>query len=409
MATEDHLTAEKAEQASHILHALDIDVWLIFVRESGALHDPALDLVIGAGVVGHAAFVITRTGERIALVAEIDRGGLSGAVPHFDVRAYKGGIGESLRALLGSLAPRRIAINESVDDPTADGLTHGMYLLLMRILEGTPHGERIESAGTLMAKLRGQKTPGEVARIEAACEVALGILEGLTERLAPGMTERQVAGWIREAMGRTPGIAHAWEEEHCPAVFTGPESVGAHAAPGDRRLEPGHLLNVDFGVRRLGYVSDLQRTWYLLREGEKRPPPTVERGFTTILAAIREGARALRPGITGWEVDDAVRSTVTSAGYAEYCHGTGHQIGRAAHDGGGGLFPRWERYGELPLRRVEEGQCYTIEPRLDVPGHGIATCEEVVIVEGDGARYLSRPQEAVWIVPASAGRRRSPP
>jgi Xaa-Pro aminopeptidase len=163
-------------------------------------------------------------------------------------------------------------------------------------------------------------------------------------------------------------------------------------------VEPGHIVNVDFGVRKDGYCSDLQRTWYVLRPGEDRAPEAVQRGFETIVAAIRMGAAAIRPGRTGAEIDDVVRGHVTSRGYAEYPHGTGHQIGRVAHDGGAGLSPRWERYGQTPFLPIEPGQCFTIEPRLTVEGHGIATCEEIVAVGPDGARLLSRPQEEIYLV-----------
>jgi Xaa-Pro aminopeptidase len=199
-------------------------------------------------------------------------------------------------------------------------------------------------------------------------------------------------------MSRVGGLALAWDEEHCPAVFTGPESAGAHAGPTDRPIEPGHVMNVDFGVRKDGYCSDLQRTWYFLRPGETRAPDAVQRGFDTIVQAIRESALALRPGRLGAEIDTVARSYITDRGYPEYPHALGHQIGRDAHDGAGLLCPRWERYGTLPDLKVEAGQCYTLEPRLPIEGHGIATCEEIVAVTSGGCEFLSRPQDALYLV-----------
>jgi len=114
--------------------------------------------------------------------------------------------------------------------------------------------------------------------------------------------------------------------------------------------------------------------------------------------SIRDAAASLKPGKTGAQIDDVARGVVTSAGYDEYPHGTGHQIGRVAHDGGAGLLPRWERYGDTPNFPIEAGQCFTIEPRLTVAGHGIATCEDIVAVTEGGARFLSRSQDRLWLV-----------
>lgn len=398
MGSPDRVLLEKLEQATEILAELNLDAWLIFVRESSSLHDPSLDLVVGTDVTWHSAFVVTRSGERHAVVGSLDRANLE-AMGHWPaITGYVGGISADLRALIERLDPRTIAINVSEDDPSADGLTAGMHQALLRILEGTPYAARLTSSGRLIAALRGRKTELERERIARACRTTTEIFRAVTPKLASGMSEKEFAGLIVEAMHRSGAESAAWDPSQCPAVFTGPDSAGAHAGPTDRRIEPGHIVNVDFGVRLDGYCSDLQRTWYVLRPGENDAPEAVHHGFRTILDSIRAGAAAMRPGKTGAEIDDVVRGHVTGRGYDEYPHGTGHQIGRVAHDGGGGLLPRWERYGQTPFLPLEPGQCYTIEPRLTVAGHGIATCEDIVVVEGDGARFLSDPQERLWLV-----------
>jgi len=78
------------------------------------------------------------------------------------------------------------------------------------------------------------------------------------------------------------GLGFAWDPGHCPAVFTGPDTAGAHYQPTDRRVERGHVLNMDFGVKYRDYCSDIQRTFYLLEEGEQDAPEEVRRGFDTI-------------------------------------------------------------------------------------------------------------------------------
>ena len=106
----------------------------------------------------------------------------------------------------------------------------------------------------------------------------------------------------------------------------------------------------------------------------------------------------MKPGVKGVEVDAVARGHITSLGFDEYPHALGHQIGRAAHDGAGLLCPRWERYGTKPDSIVEAGQCYTLEPRINVKGYGVATIEEIVVVTADGVRYLSQPQTEIMLV-----------
>ena len=393
------LIREKLQQVPGILGELGLDAWMLYARESATVHDPSFDLVVGTNVTWHSAFILTRSGERIAVIGSLDAANVKSGGLYPEIVTYVGGITDVLRSALARLDPKRIAIDYSVDDPAADGITHGQWLSLVKSLEGTPYAARLESADRLIAALRGRKTALEQRLIREACEATVTIFETVTPKLRPGLTEKQFAGLIVGEMERA-GLAPAWDAEHCPAVFTGPDSAGAHAGPTDRPIEPGHIVNVDFGVRKNGFCSDLQRTWYVLRPGETEAPAPVRKGFETILASIRNAAAAIRPGKTGAEIDDVARGVVTSAGYDEYPHGTGHQIGRVAHDGGGGLMPRWERYGNTPFLPIEAGQCFTIEPRLTVAGHGIATCEDIVVVTERGAEFLSRSQDRLWLVGA---------
>lgn len=392
------MVEEKLAQVPAILIETGIDVWLLFARESHTIHDPCFDLVVGGDVTWQSAFLLTPQGDRIAIVGSLDRAAVEMRGQYRELIGYVGGISEELRKVLSRLDPQRIAINFSLDDTMSDGLTHGMYLTLQKALEGTPYGARLESSDRVVSALRGRKSAAERERIRAACDETVAIFDRLTPRLHAGLTEKQVAVMICEEMETVPGLTLAWDPDHCPAVFTGPESAGAHAGPTDRVIEPGHIMNVDFGVKKVGYCSDLQRTWYFLREGETEAPAAVNRGFETIVNSIRAAADALKPGVTGGEVDAVARTHITERGYQEYPHALGHQIGRVAHDGAGLLCPHWERYGALPDLRVEQDQCYTLEPRLTVDGHGIATCEEIVAVTETGCEWLSRAQDRLYLV-----------
>ncbi|MBW2524268.1 MAG: aminopeptidase P family protein [Deltaproteobacteria bacterium] len=395
----DPLILEKAKQVPAILKEMEIDLWLLFVRETEVLHDPTLDMVVGTDVTWESAMLYSVDGRRIALVGNLDVARTERAGVFDQVIGYVKGIGDDLRRLLGELDPQRVALNYSVESELADGLTHGMYLRLGELLEGTPYMARACSSRPIVAALRGRKSAVEIDRVRRACVITQEIFDAVTPKLRVGQTEKQVAALLRAEMDRR-GLGPAWAADHCPAVFTGPDSAGAHAGPTDAPIEPGHVMNVDMGVKVEGYCSDMQRTWYFLREGEEQAPPAVQKGFETIRDAIREAGEALRPGRLGHEVDAVARGHITERGYPEYDHGLGHQVGRTAHDGTGLLCPLWERYGGRAEEAVEESQIYTLEPRLPIEGHGIATMEEIVVVTAEGCEYLSPPQTELYLVPS---------
>jgi len=162
-------------------------------------------------------------------------------------------------------------------------------------------------------------------------------------------------------------------------VDAGPEKEVGHTGPTELQTRRGVLLHTDFGVLKDGYCSDLQRMWYLLDEGESEPPQDVVAAWDAVWASMDAGAAVLRPGVQGHEVDAAARASLVAAGYDEPMHALGHQLGRAAHDGGALLAPLWDRYGQ-------------------VPGRGYIGLEEDVLVKAGGLEWLSTPQRELWLV-----------
>jgi len=391
------LIAEKITQAIEILKEKGIDVWLVFVRESHSLPDPSLELILGVHCTWQSAFFISRTGETIAIVGNLDAESIKETKAFQRVIPYKTSIREIFQQTLTELNPQKIAINYSTNDYMADGLTHGMYLLLTEYLKDTPYINRLVSSEDIISAVRGRKSPTEIQYMKDAIKITLKIFDRVTDYLKPGLSEQEIAQFMLAEVDRL-GVGLSWDQTTCPSVFTGPDTAGAHFGPTERKTQSGHIMNIDFGVKVKGFCSDLQRTWYFLRKGEKDAPQEVKKAFNTVRDAIQKAAQFLKPGVQGWEVDNVARQYIVSQGFDEYPHALGHQVGRAAHDGAGTLCPIWERYGNLPYLQVEQGQVYTLEPRVTCEGFGVATIEEEVVVTKDGCEFISEPQRELILI-----------
>jgi len=393
----DQLVIEKQQQAIEILKEKDIDMWLTFVRETGNLKDPMMDMIVGTGATWHSAFILTKTGESIAIIGSLEEANMKTVGTFKTIIPYLKSVREDLVKTITELNPNKIAINYSQNSSLADGLTHGVYLELIDILKDTGFVDRFVSSEEIVAALRGRKSDKEIGYIKEAIRETLLIFDQVTDFIEPGKSEKDVADFVK-GICKEKGFELAWDEEHCPAVFSGPDTAGAHSGPTDNQIERGHVINMDFGIKLNGYCSDLQRTWYVLKEGETEVPEEVSRGFNTILESVQKAFEAIKPGKMGWEIDDVARSYIVDKGYEEYPHGLGHQVGRVAHDGGALLGPRWERYGNIPYLKIEKNNIFTIEPRLPIKGYGIATIEEIIVVNDDGAEYLSEPQKEIYVI-----------
>ncbi|MGH3137594.1 MAG: M24 family metallopeptidase [Gaiellaceae bacterium] len=397
MASGSRLVHEKLDQAVETLREHDVDLWLTFVRETSLTSDPSLDLIAGTYCAWQGAFLVSRTGERIAIVGRFDAPSVTALGAYSEVVGYDESIRPALRAAIERLAPRSIALNYSESDPAADGLTHGLWLVLSQTLAGSPYAERLVLSEQIVNALRGRKSPFEVAQIKAAAGVTEEIFDAVTRDLGPGMSEVEVAELMHAEVARR-GLGYAWDRDHCPAVNAGPEKEVGRSGPGELRTRRGELLHVDFGVRRDDYCSDLQRVWYLLDRGESAAPSDVLAAWDALWASVDAGIAALRPGVAGWEVDAAARASLVAAGYPEPMYALGHQLGRTAHDGGTVLAPRWDRYGTAPFGVVEEGNVFTVEYGTAVPGRGYIGLEEDVVVTAEGVEWLSTAQRELWLV-----------
>jgi len=390
------LIQEKIQAAKNLLKEFNIDCWITFVRESQINGDPTLAFLVPADLTWHSAFIITPD-HAYAVVGRYDKVTVEETGAYDEVIGFVEGFKIPFSEIMKRLKPETIALNYSEGSEICDGITHGMYLTLSKTLAEIGMADRIISAEKIVSALRERKSSTEITYIKEAIQHTEEIFDLVSRFIKLGRTEKEIAHFMKDEVKKR-NLEFAWEETVCPAVFTGPETAEAHYAPTDKKVEKGHILNMDFGVKVNGYCSDLQRTFYILEEGEEIAPADVQKGFNTIVDAVEKPKQAMKPGIPAMEIDKISRDIVTGNDYEEFPHALGHQVGRFSHDGTVLLGPLWEKYIGKVEHPLQENMVFTIEPRLPVAGRGIATIEEMVIITKDHAEWLSHPQKELILI-----------
>ena len=383
---------EKIQQAGRVLEELDTDAWMVFVRETPMMADPTMAMVVGFEAVWNSFFIYTRKGDAIAVVGNLDAEDYRRSGRFSEVIPYVKGVKEDLRELISRLDPQQIAVNYSLDNPAADGLTHGMYLQLIEYLEGTPYCDRIISAEQVVSKLRARKLPAEVDLISRAAKAAVEVWQESLPDFKIGMSEIEIAAVIEGNVRRRD-----LEPSFRTVVNAGDKTLPGHGSPTKAKIDPGDLLHVDFGVKLNDYCSDLQRLVYFNRRGETSAPQELLDAFHMVENIITETGKMCKPGVKGFEIDALAREMLSDNGYPEYEHALGHQIGRDVHDGGGIIGPKWERYGKTPEIALEEGNVSTLELEINLPGIGCVGLEEDICVTEKGARFLCPRQKELTV------------
>jgi Xaa-Pro aminopeptidase len=390
------IQSEKLSQAKGLIAEAGVGAWLTFVRETIEGADPVLPLIYEGGLTWQSALIVTKSGKTIAVVGNYDADPLKASGDWDEVVPYVQSIMDPLLDVLENnvAAGESIAINYSENDVKSDGLTHGMFLLLQNILEGTRFSSSCVSAESIVRRLRGRKSEKELAKIRSAVLDTSEIFKSVQAIVRSGQSEKQVYDLIHTMM-RERNLGFAWDRHGDPIVNSGPNSMIGHGIPSDAiTIEPGHIFHIDLGVEKDDYCSDIQRSWYVTA-GEE-PPDDVTSAFSAVRGAILAAKAVLNPGVEGWTVDDAARKSIVASGYDEYLHAVGHQVGRVAHDGGTILGPKWERYGNTPFGVVEEREVYTLELGVTLEDRGYLGLEEMVVVTADGCDWIGSPQDEIW-------------
>ncbi|MGD9675470.1 MAG: M24 family metallopeptidase [Candidatus Bipolaricaulia bacterium] len=274
------------------------------------------------------------------------------------------------------------ALRETARAPGAilveDCLWSGFLLACQTALPARSFG----SGTPVLAALRMRKDSHEVELLGRAGAMADEAFRRVIETPFVGRTELDVAASLVDAM-RDAG---AEDVAFAPLVASGPAAALPHYRAGDRRIERGDVVILDFGCRSGGYRSDVSRTVSC-----GAPSRDVRAAYDAVREAQQQAVDAVRPGVPAEEIDRAARDLLTARGFGEYfIHRTGHGIGLDVHE------PPYIVAGNRIL--LEPGMAFSVEPGVYFPGRFGIRIEDVVVVSESNAVPMTTVTHELTIV-----------
>jgi Xaa-Pro aminopeptidase len=269
---------------------------------------------------------------------------------------------QSIVKVLKQAKPSKLAIE-------ADSMTVGLRDAIAKEMPKLP---LVPTSG-LVERLRRIKDKQEIAAIREAVRQAEKAFAVLRATLRPDKTEKQVADELEMQLR----LLGAKGSSFPSIVAVGARAALPHARPGPQQIGSGDMVLVDWGADGGLYKSDLTR---VLVTG--RISPKLERVYRVVLKAQQRAIDAIRPGLTGKQVDQVARDVITQAGYGRYFgHGLGHGIGLEVHEG--------PRLAAISTTVLKPGMVVTVEPGIYLPGWGGVRIEDDVLVTRDGCEVLT--------------------
>lgn len=229
---------------------------------------------------------------------------------------------------------------------------------------------------------RAVKEEYELERMRKAQQITDAAFTEILGRIKVGMTEKELAAELIYCLLKNGGEGLSFE----PIVVSGPNTSLPHGVPGERRLQEGDFITMDFGVLYQGYCSDMTRTVALGYATEE-----MRTVYHTVLQAQLAGIAATRAGVKGKDVDAAARRVIEEAGYGPYFgHSYGHSIGMECHE-----MPPCSPSAEAVM---EENMVSSAEPGIYLPGKFGVRIEDVVIFKANGCENLTHSPKNLIII-----------
>ena len=224
-----------------------------------------------------------------------------------------------------------------------------------------------------IAGFRAVNEPWELDLMRKAQAIADKAFSEVLGKIKAGMTEKELQAELIYLLYKNGGENLSFD----PIVVSGPNTSLPHGVAGDRVLQEGDFITLDFGVLYGGYCSDMTRTVALGYATEE-----MKTVYETVLAAQKAGIAVSKAGVLGRDVDAAARKVIEDAGYGKFFgHGYGHSLGLEVHEA-----PNCNPKGDVPM---EENMVASAEPGIYLPGKFGVRIEDVVIFTADGCENIT--------------------
>ena len=223
------------------------------------------------------------------------------------------------------------------------------------------------SVGKDINLVRSFKTEEEIEYIRKAQSITDIAFTKILDVIKPGITEKDIAIELEYLMAKNGAEGLAFDT----IIASGVNSSKPHAHPGNKQIELGDPVTMDFGARYHGYCSDMTRTIFV---GE--PSEELRKIYNVVLLAQKMGINNAYCGMGGKELDSLCREVIKSNGYEEFfTHGTGHSLGIDIHEA-----PTANMRSTDTLKAK---QFITCEPGIYIPGLGGVRIEDLLLIEQD--------------------------
>ena len=289
---------------------------------------------------------------------------------------------------------------------SARGTRTGFEAHHMTVAEFRRLGEWLVPTEGLVETVRTVKDEQEIEALRVACEITDQAFADVAERIAPGMTEREIARALEFRMMELGAEKPAFDS----IVASGPNGSIPHHSPSDRPVARGDLVTMDFGALHLGYHADMTRTVAIGAVADWQ-----RELYELVLRAQLAGCAAVRPGASIHRVDAAARDLIAAAGQGErFEHGLGHGVGLNIHElpmlgpdrhGSGPADPDGDGSGDSPRGECDREACrlkdrvpITVEPGVYLPGTGGVRIEDTLVTRGGGPELLTRTTKELLVL-----------